>query len=278
MRSSRASRAASGTSSNVEPSSDVIELGLDRGDALELEIDQLLHVTDRHFNGRQSVRRRLVVIGVPPGFSRGPLALHVRDYRHTRCGCHEEQRPRLCNVRESGNYWPWVVGKRAFVIIAGNISKIVNASATSAPVRAQHFQTVTRFLPSLLISYQSDRICFLSERAVDAVEVSGLPKPNPPHWRPARATAGVSLPRLPDRACPRSIDPQTDRDRPCRGGDGSAEDTPRAVTTYRPTVPTCPRCRRVTGVEEDESTGSSLRWFVCRLCGHGWSVAPKAAR
>jgi hypothetical protein len=33
--------------------------------------------------------------------------------------------------------------------------------------------------------------------------------------------------------------------------------------------------RRVTGVEEDESTGSSLRWFVCRLCGHRRSVAPK---
>jgi hypothetical protein len=95
MRSSRASRAASGTSSNVEPSSDVIELGLDRGDALELEIDQLLHVTDRCFNGRQSIRRRLVVVGVAPGFSRGSLALHVRDYRHARCGCHEEQKPRL---------------------------------------------------------------------------------------------------------------------------------------------------------------------------------------
>jgi hypothetical protein len=25
------------------------------------------------------------------------------------------------------------------------------------------------------------------------------------------------------------------------------------------------RCRRLTGVEDDENTGSSLRWFVCRL-------------
>ena len=38
--------------------------------------------------------------------------------------------------------------------------------------------------------------------------------------------------------------------------------------------PPCPRCRRLTGVEDDESTGSSLLWFVCRLCGHRWSVAP----
>jgi hypothetical protein len=33
--------------------------------------------------------------------------------------------------------------------------------------------------------------------------------------------------------------------------------------------------RRVTGVEEDESTGSLLRWFGRRLYGHRWSVAPK---
>jgi hypothetical protein len=32
------------------------------------------------------------------------------------------------------------------------------------------------------------------------------------------------------------------------------------------------------GVEEDDSTGSSLRWFVCRLCGHRWSVAPQKTR
>jgi len=37
----------------------------------------------------------------------------------------------------------------------------------------------------------------------------------------------------------------------------------------------CPRCRRATGVEEDDSTGSSRRWFVCRLCGRRWSLAPK---
>jgi hypothetical protein len=43
-------------------------------------------------------------------------------------------------------------------------------------------------------------------------------------------------------------------------------------------LPPCPHCRRLTGVEEDDSTGSSLFWFVCRLCGHRWSVAPKKAR
>src|ERR1700674_1348758 len=33
-----------------------------------------------------------------------------------------------------------------------------------------------------------------------------------------------------------------------------------------PPLPPCPRCHRLTGVEEDEQSGSSLRWFVCRLC------------
>jgi transposase-like protein len=43
-------------------------------------------------------------------------------------------------------------------------------------------------------------------------------------------------------------------------------------------VPHCPRCHRVTGVEEDDSTGSSQLWFVCRLCGHRWGVSPKTIR
>jgi hypothetical protein len=34
----------------------------------------------------------------------------------------------------------------------------------------------------------------------------------------------------------------------------------------------------MTGVEDNDSTGSSLRWFVCRLCGHRWSVAPEKIR
>jgi transposase-like protein len=46
----------------------------------------------------------------------------------------------------------------------------------------------------------------------------------------------------------------------------------------QPTVPLCPHCRRTTGVEEDDSTGSALRWFVCRLCGRRWSLAPKKSR
>jgi hypothetical protein len=52
----------------------------------------------------------------------------------------------------------------------------------------------------------------------------------------------------------------------------------RVVISRLPAEQACPRCRRVTGVEEDDSTGSSLHWFVCRLCGHRWSVAPKKAR
>ena len=43
-------------------------------------------------------------------------------------------------------------------------------------------------------------------------------------------------------------------------------------------LPPCPRCRRLTGVEDDDSTGSSLRWFVCRLCGHRWSVSLNKTR
>jgi transcription elongation factor Elf1 len=43
-------------------------------------------------------------------------------------------------------------------------------------------------------------------------------------------------------------------------------------------LPHCPRCHHVTGVEDDDNSGSSLLWFVCRLCGHRWSVAPKKLR
>src|SRR5262249_41275345 len=42
------------------------------------------------------------------------------------------------------------------------------------------------------------------------------------------------------------------------------------------TLPPCPKCRGLTGIEEDESRGRWLRLFACRLCGHRWSVAPKA--
>ncbi len=42
-----------------------------------------------------------------------------------------------------------------------------------------------------------------------------------------------------------------------------------------PTPPTvCPRCRR-TDIEEEETSGSSLKWLVCRFCGHHWSVTPR---
>jgi hypothetical protein len=40
----------------------------------------------------------------------------------------------------------------------------------------------------------------------------------------------------------------------------------------------CPRCQRVTGVEDDESRTNFLRWFVCLLCGHRWSLARKKSR
>ena len=49
-----------------------------------------------------------------------------------------------------------------------------------------------------------------------------------------------------------------------------------AMTAHPPPCPACPRCLRLTSVEEDENTSSSLRWFVCRLCGHCWSAAPKS--
>jgi transposase-like protein len=40
----------------------------------------------------------------------------------------------------------------------------------------------------------------------------------------------------------------------------------------KPGVPSCPRCKNTAGVVEEEQTGSSLRWFVCRLCFHVWSA------
>jgi hypothetical protein len=60
------------------------------------------------------------------------------------------------------------------------------------------------------------------------------------------------------------------------GGMGCAKK--QAVTVHPPPLPPCPRCLRLTGVEEDENTGSSLRWFICRLCGHCWSAAPQKLR
>jgi len=59
----------------------VIELGLNCGDALELQIDQLLHVADRCFDGRQLIRARRVVVCSVAKFARRPLTLHARDYR-----------------------------------------------------------------------------------------------------------------------------------------------------------------------------------------------------
>lgn len=77
----------------------MIELGLNGSDALELEIDQLLNVTNCRFNGRQSILRRAVVRPAVR-FARGALTRHERDYREAACNCHEEQRPRLQNVRQ----------------------------------------------------------------------------------------------------------------------------------------------------------------------------------
>jgi hypothetical protein len=50
------------------------------------------------------------------------------------------------------------------------------------------------------------------------------------------------------------------------------------MTTRVLPLPPCARCQRLSGVEEDDSSGSSLLWFVCRLCGHRWSVAPHTRR
>ena len=40
----------------------------------------------------------------------------------------------------------------------------------------------------------------------------------------------------------------------------------------------CPRCHRLTAVNNDDQTRNSLVWIVCLLCSHHWSVAPKKAR
>jgi len=32
-------------------------------------------------------------------------------------------------------------------------------------------------------------------------------------------------------------------------------------------IPTCPRCKRIDRVEEEEQAGSSQQWFVCGYCG-----------
>ena len=39
-------------------------------------------------------------------------------------------------------------------------------------------------------------------------------------------------------------------------------------------LPVCPKCRRNTHVEEEDTTGSSSRWFVCARCGIRFSVPP----
>jgi hypothetical protein len=49
----------------------------------------------------------------------------------------------------------------------------------------------------------------------------------------------------------------------------------RTSVIKRPPLPPCPHCHRLTGVEEEEQSGSSLRWFVCRLCAHVWSSSPR---
>src|SRR5262245_54219805 len=48
------------------------------------------------------------------------------------------------------------------------------------------------------------------------------------------------------------------------------------VSLDRPIL--CPRCHRLTAVENDDHSRNSLVWIVCLLCGHQWSVAPKKAR
>ena len=58
----------------------MIDLSLNRGDALELEIDRFLHVADRPFNRTQSIWRRRV-LRPAARFARGSLTRHGRDYR-----------------------------------------------------------------------------------------------------------------------------------------------------------------------------------------------------
>ena len=44
-----------------------------------------------------------------------------------------------------------------------------------------------------------------------------------------------------------------------------------AMTTL---TPSCPRCRRADHVEEEEQTGSSASWFLCRRCGSRFKRQP----
>jgi hypothetical protein len=50
------------------------------------------------------------------------------------------------------------------------------------------------------------------------------------------------------------------------------------VVTARLPLPPCPRCHQTVGVEEDEQSGSSLRWFRCTVCSHDWSSSPRPPR
>ena len=39
-------------------------------------------------------------------------------------------------------------------------------------------------------------------------------------------------------------------------------------------LPPCPRCGSVDGVEQEKLTGTTLLWYVCRVCHHVWNSAP----
>jgi len=92
------------------------------------------------------------------------------------------------------------------------------------------------------------------------VEVSGLPNANYSRRRPPRAETGVSLSRLPPGTRPRWRDAQADR----RAVADPTRNGPPVLIRSLPWFPYA-RCRHLTGVEDDDSTGSSLRWFVYRL-------------
>jgi len=93
-----------------------------------------------------------------------------------------------------------------------------------------------------------------------SVEVSGLPDPNQSRRRHARTRSHLSLSRVPIETRARRDDDDAEADR-CSVADGydSTEVRSQTMTTRVPPLPPCPRCRQLTGVEEDDNTGSSLR-------------------
>jgi len=122
----------------------------------------------------------------------------------------------------------------------------------------------------------------LLEHVDDAVEMPSVSNPNESRWRHVATRSRLSLPRLPVGIGPRRSVERHDG-RPAAGRPQADEAEPpdqgsQRLMLHPTSLPPCPHCRRLTGVEEDDTTGSSLRWFVCRFCGRRWSVAPRKAR